>query len=269
MKYVKFIFGILATLIITKGNSQPIPLEAFEYEEYAKQLNGLIKALEPFNVINTIKTTILEEFEGYFQGSQKEQFISAMNEHRQYFNSPENYQTKLICGAGYYSKRTEIVEIIDKMLKVAENMSNDEFGKALGNIKAFGPLLTFFYKYNLDEEEKQVVSQKSLKAKMTDFVDKMLLDEQEYQVNELRKMQWISEIPLEISQLHNEMTRLFFQYDRKRYEQFKTEFKCIEPLTKMVAPFSKLYGSVDWRGQIMAKKMIQYLRMNLFLKFVN
>ena len=269
MKYFKFIFGILATLIITKGNSQPIPLEAFEYEEYAKQLNGLIKAMEPFNVFNTAKNIIMQEFEGYFQGSPKEQFISALNDQRQYFGNPDNYRLKYVCDSGFNPKYAEIVEIIDKMLAVAENISDDDFGKALENIKAYSPFLIFFYKYDLDKYERQDLTQDSQKTKISSFVDKILLDEQDYQTNELKKMQWISEVPLDISQLDNELTTLFFQLDRKRYEQFKMSFKCTEPLTKIAAQFSNFYGSVYWRGQIMAKKVIQYLRMNLFLKFVN
>ena len=269
MKHFKLIFGILATLSFNNVNSKPLLLENSEYEEYAKNLNRINKTLKRFNVFNATKDTILEEFEDYFQGSVREQFISALNAHRKYFDHAAFDRMPFICGGGFDPKNTEIVEIIDKMVNVAKYMTDEEFDKALENIKAFGPLLINFYMHDLDDDESQALTKEGLKTKMSDFVEKTLLDEQEYQVKELRKMEWISKVPLEISKLDNELVRLFFQYDRKRYDQNKIEFKCGKSLADDFERTVRIFGMDFGTRFVVINLYVNYFRMDLFLKFAN
>ena len=165
----------------------------------------------------------MEEFEGYFQGSPREQFISALNKHRTYFDNNDFNLMPYICGVNFGPKLNEIDEVIEEMVKVASNITDDEFGNALDNIKALGPLLINFYKYDLDEKENQVLAEKSLMDRMSDFLDEFVLNNTEWKIEELKKMQWVSEVPLNISDLNPELASIFFQYDRLRYNEFKME----------------------------------------------
>ena len=250
-------------------NSKPLLLETSEYEEYTKNLNRIAKTLKRFNVFNATKDAILEEFEDYFQGSVREQFISALNAHRKYFDHAAFDRMPFICGAGFVPKNTEVVEIIDKMVNVVKSMTDKEFDKALENIRAFGPLLINFYTEDLDNDESQALTKESLETKMSDFLDKILPDLQEIQVKELRKMEWISKVPLEISKLDNELVRLFFQYDRKRYDQSKIEFKCGEAMAKNLESTVRLFGFDFGTKFSVINLYVNLLRMDLFLKFSN
>ena len=168
MKNFKLIIGIFATLIITKVESHPLPLETSEYEDYTKHLDRIMKVLQPYNLFNATKNIIMNEFEDYFEGSLKEQFISALIEHRPYFDESETY---IICGFDYHPKSAEIVEIIDQMINLTKNITDQEFDKALENIKAFGPLLINFYQFHLDVEESHALTKANLKVKLSEFLD--------------------------------------------------------------------------------------------------